>query len=167
MRQYTVMRVLLILVTVLGGSFAADSLDSAGRPAVEQDRTPGLSLAVVRGGRIVRTAAYGYANLEWQSPVTVDTKFEIASISKMFAGAAARILIEEGRLDLEDPIAKYFDGTPTAWRGIRVWHLVTMSSGLPEDFASDLIPYNADVITPNDDASMLRAFFGLKMAAGV
>ena len=142
-------------------------LNAALRSRIAEDHVPGLAFAVVQGGRIVRTGAYGLANLEWKQPVSIHTRFEIASISKMFAGAAARMLIEDGKLDPEDSVASYFHGVPDAWREMKVRHLITMSSGLPEDFASDLIPYDQDVVTPYDDASMLRAFFALKMTAPV
>jgi CubicO group peptidase (beta-lactamase class C family) len=157
----------LLLCVSLGAASAADSIDATIQRAMTREGVPGLSLAVVRHGVIVRTGAYGYANLEWKTRVSDETKFEIASISKMFAGAAARILIEERRLDPEDPMSKYFADLPPSWTGMKVRHLITMSSGLPEDFASDLIPYDSDVTTPYDDASMLRAFFTLKMPAAV
>ncbi len=157
--------ILPLLVVAVGAAAARDSLDTAIRTAMTRERVPGLSFAVVRHGRIVRQGAYGYANLEWNTPVTSRTRFEIASLSKMFVGAAARTLIEEGRLDPEAAVDRYFQGVPESWHAMKVRHLMTMSSGLPEDFASDLIPYNQDVTTPYDDASMLRAFFSLKMLA--
>lgn len=156
----------IVALTFSLGSAVVD-VDSAIRRQMAREHVPGLSLAVVRHGRIVRTGAYGLANLEWKVPVTTQTEFEVASISKMFAGAAVRILVEERKLDPEDPVGKYFEGLPATWNGMRLRHLITMSSGLPEDFASDLIPYDQDVTTPYDDASMLRAFFTLKMAAPV
>ncbi len=161
--------VLMSAVVACCTAFAGggDTLDSQIRHQLETDRVPGLSFAVVRGGRIVRTGSYGYANLEWKAAVSPHTKFEIASISKMFAGAAARILIEEGKLDPESSIEGFFHGVPASWNGMKVRHLITMSSGLPEDFASELIPYDRDVTTTFDDASMMRAFFTLKMAAPV
>jgi CubicO group peptidase (beta-lactamase class C family) len=143
----------------------ADVLDSRIQQLMKTERVPGLSLAVVRHGRIVRAGGYGLANLEWKTPVTADTRFEVASISKMFAGAAVRILVEEGRVDLEDSIAKYFEGAPSTWAGMKVRHLIMMSSGLGEDWGTDLIPYDQDVDTPYTDASMLRAFFAMKMDA--
>src|SRR5689334_18964541 len=95
----------LALALVIGPQ--ADALDSGIQQLMKAEHVPGLSFAVVRHGRIVRTGGYGLANLEWKAPVTADTKFEAASISKMFAGGAVRILVEEGRVDPEDAIAKY------------------------------------------------------------
>jgi CubicO group peptidase (beta-lactamase class C family) len=159
--------VLAACLALVGVASSPDRLDRAIRAEMSREHVPGLTFAVVRHGRVVRTGAYGYANLEWRTPATVDTKFEIASISKMFVGAAVRLLVEAGSLDPEDPVSKYLGPLPDAWRGMKVRHLITMSSGLPEDFASELIPYDQDVTTPYDDASMVRAFFTLKMPAGV
>ena len=155
------------LVCSVGFTATHANLDAAIRTLMGTERVPGLSFAVVRGGRIVRTGSYGFANLEWKTPVSVHTKFEIASISKMFAGAAARILIEDGKLDPESPVGAYFHGIPDSWRGMKVRHLITMSSGLPEDFGNDTIPYDQDVATIFDDASMVRSFFNLEMPSPV
>jgi CubicO group peptidase (beta-lactamase class C family) len=130
-----------------------------------RQQIPGLSLAVVRKGEIVRLSAYGFGDLEWRAKATLDTRFEIASMSKMFTGAAARILMDEGKFDLEAPVSSYFADLPESWRTMRVRHLVTMSSGLPEDWGGDLIPYNRDVVDTYDDASMVKAFTTLKMEA--
>jgi CubicO group peptidase (beta-lactamase class C family) len=110
---------------------SADELDRAIEAEMARQQVPGLTLAVVRQGRIVRLGAHGFGDLEWRARATPDTRFEIASISKMFTGAAVRILMDEGRLDLETPIQRYFDGLPDSWAGMKVRHLLTMSTGLP------------------------------------
>jgi CubicO group peptidase (beta-lactamase class C family) len=149
------------------GVVTADDLDRALVAEMSAQQVPGLTFAVVRGGQIARTGAYGYANLEWKAAATTDTRFEIASVSKMFTGAAARLLIEEGRLDPEAPVARYLDGMPDAWATMRVRHLLTMSTGLPDDWGGDLIPYDAEVATAYDDAAMLRAFTNLRPEAPI
>lgn len=65
---------------------------------------PGCALDVRRGGTIVETAVTGSANLENAAPITVDTVFEIGSVSKQFVGAGLAILAEQGRLRMDDPI---------------------------------------------------------------
>ena len=144
-----------------------DSLDRAIRSEMAHQQIPGLSFAVVQHGRIVRLGAYGYGNLEWKTPVTRATRFEIASMSKMFTGTATRLLVDEGRLDLEAPLTQFFAGLPDSWRDMKVRHLVTMSAGIPEDWGGELIPYNADVTTPYSDSSMLRAHAGLPLTSAV
>jgi len=149
------------------GYSQGDDLDRDIQRIMAESKVPGLSLAVLKHGKIVRLSAYGYASLEWKAKTTPDTRFEIASMSKMFTGAAARILIEEGKLSLEDPLEKYFGTLPESWKGTKVRHLVTMSNGIPDDWGTELIPYSADVTTQYDDASMLKAFQGIPLAAPV
>jgi CubicO group peptidase (beta-lactamase class C family) len=145
----------------------ADTLDRQIRAAMDRDGVPALTLAVVRHGRIVRIGAYGYGDLEWKTKATPETRFEIASVSKMFVGAVIRMLIDEGKLDPEDLVSKYLSGLPDSWNTMRIRHLLTMSSGLPEDWGSEAIPYDDDVVTHYDDASMLKAFTILKLKAPV
>ncbi len=156
---------LALASSTLSSRAGADELDRAIEAEMARQQVAGLTLAIVRNGEIVRLGAYGYGDLEWRSKASPDTRFEIASMSKMFTGAAVRILMDEGRLDPETAVSRYFDALPDSWTGIKVRHLVTMSTGLPEDWGGDLIPYDTDVTTAYDDASMLRAFTTLKMEA--
>src|SRR2546423_988658 len=156
-RTRTMRRLLLLLLFV--PLFArADDLAVAIENQMRQDGVPGLTFAVVRNGEIVRMGAYGFGNLEWQARATDDTRFEVASVSKMIAGAAIRILIEENKVDPETPVNRYLEGLPSSWSTMKVRHLITMSSGLPEDFGSAAIPYNAEVCTPADDTSLIKEF---------
>jgi CubicO group peptidase (beta-lactamase class C family) len=152
------MRRLLLLLLFVPLFARADDLDVAIENQMRQDGVPGLTFAVVRNGEIVRMGAYGLGNLEWQARATDDTRFEVASVSKMIAGAAIRILIEENKVDPETPVNRYLEGLPSSWSTMKVRHLITMSSGLPEDFGSAAIPYNAEVCTPADDTSLIKEF---------
>jgi CubicO group peptidase (beta-lactamase class C family) len=69
-------------------------------------------VAVASRGRIVHLKAYGLANVELNVPVTDSTVFEIGSISKQFVSAAALLLVEEGKLGLDDPIHRYLPDLP-------------------------------------------------------
>jgi CubicO group peptidase (beta-lactamase class C family) len=144
-----------------------DTLDQKIQQEMARQNVPGLTLAIVNHGKIARLSAYGYADLEWHAKTTNNTRFEIASISKMFTGAAARILIEQGKLDPDDVVSKYLDNTPESWKTLKVRHLLTMSTGLDEDWGSDLIPYNADVTTPTNNVDMSKMFFQMKPVAPI
>jgi CubicO group peptidase (beta-lactamase class C family) len=143
-----------------------DYLDVAIKSEMAREGVPGLTYAVVQHGKISKLGALGYGNLEWQARATNDTKFEVASVSKMIAGTAIRILIEEGKVGLDDPISKYLN-VPLAWQGMTVRNLETMSSGFPEDWGGPTIPYDKDVVTPDDDESLLKSFETLKMVAPI
>ena len=91
---------------------------------------PGAAVAVVDDGAIVFQRAYGVANLETDTPMTTRSIFEIASLTKQFTAAAVMMLVEEGKLRLDDPISQYVEGTPPAWQRITLRHLLTHTSGL-------------------------------------
>jgi D-alanyl-D-alanine carboxypeptidase len=96
--------------------------------------SPGLTLALANTDGSVRTAAFGFSDLETKVPVTPDLLFEIGSISKSFVALTLLQLREEGKLDLELPILEYLPWLPIEanYGAITVHHLLTHSSGLPD-----------------------------------
>ena len=72
---------------------------------------PGLSVAVVRDRELILARGLGYADLERQIPATAETTYNIASVSKPISAVVALKLAEEGKLDLDRPIAEYSDWT--------------------------------------------------------
>ena len=80
-----------MVLAVLGRSVAADPADELLRAEMTSHRIPGAALTVIKDGKIIKTAAYGLANLELNVPVTTNTVFEIGSVTKQFT--AARILL--------------------------------------------------------------------------
>jgi len=159
----TKMRCLLIILALVPLFARADELDLAIKNEMQHQGVPGLTFAVVRNQEIVRLGAYGLGNLEWNAAATNETRFEVASVSKMVDGAAIRLLVEEGKVDPAASVTDYLDGLPPSWSAMKVRHLITMSSGLPEDFGSAAIPYDAEVCAPADDASLMKEFATLPM----
>jgi CubicO group peptidase (beta-lactamase class C family) len=90
---------------------------------------PGLALAVVRDGKVLITRGYGYANLEHKVPITPSTVFDVASVSKQFAGLAAAMLITEGRVKLTDDIRTYVPELAKLERPVTIDHLLHHTSG--------------------------------------
>jgi hypothetical protein len=70
---------------------------------------------MLRDGRLVMATGYGLANVGLGVPVHVATIFQSRSIGKQFTAAAVMLLVEEGKLGLDDPIGKYLDRAPEAW----------------------------------------------------
>lgn len=128
--QTAALAVALGLMTVTG--VRADPVDDAVARFMDAGHIPGVAVAVVDSGRIVRLQGYGQANLEWPSAVTPDTPFQTASASKIFAGVVLMRLVEQGVLSLDDPISLYFEGAPESWSRITVRHLAGHVSGLAE-----------------------------------
>src|ERR1035438_4726412 len=92
--------------------------------------TPGCVLAVMKDGRVIHERASGIANLELGIPLTRRSVLEIASASKMFTALAVLLLEQDGKLSLNDPIAKFIPGLPAYAQRITIRHLLGHTSGL-------------------------------------
>ena len=112
-------------------------IDSAIRAAMHARKIPGLQVAVVKYGLTLKKANYGFANLEYRVPVTDSTLFSIASMSKAFTCAGILLLMEDGRLGIDDPLGKYFDSLPASWNGITIRRLMNHTAGLRDDWDED------------------------------
>jgi CubicO group peptidase (beta-lactamase class C family) len=88
---------------------------------------------VAEKGRVILKKGYGFANREAGVPFGVDTVTSVGSITKQFTGAAILKLEMQGRLRVEDPIAKYLPGVPADKRGITIHHLLTHTAGFSGD----------------------------------
>ena len=141
MKRYRPTFLLLIFFSLFGNSVTVlaqgEKVDEFIRSEMEKQRIPGLAIAVVRNGEITKVQGYGFANVEHNVPVKPETIFQSGSVGKQFTAMAAMILVEDGKLNLDDKISKYFEGTPEAWKEITVRHLLTHTAGTtdyPRDF---------------------------------
>ena len=140
-----------VVVALLIGSGApiavkADKIDDYVSAQMRQLQIPGLSLAIVRDGRIAKAQGYGFANLELKARATKETVYEIGSNTKQFTAAAIMMLVEDGKVHLEDTITKYFPEAPEAWHGITIRHLLSHTSGIQNHVA---VPHWLDVFRTN------------------
>ncbi|HET7456277.1 MAG TPA: serine hydrolase domain-containing protein [Gemmatimonadaceae bacterium] len=93
---------------------------------------PGVSIAVVRGGRdTVVAKGYGLADIENAVPVTAQSVFEIGSVTKQFTSSLVMRLVERGELSLDDSLGALLPTVPPAWRGVRLRQLLNHTSGIP------------------------------------
>jgi CubicO group peptidase (beta-lactamase class C family) len=99
--------------------------------------SPGIAILVMQDGEVLLRQCYGMANLEHKVPITPDTVFDIASVSKQFCGMAVAMLIEQGKIALQDDIRKYIPELPEFGHTITVDHLVHHTSGI-RDFPATL-----------------------------
>lgn len=91
---------------------------------------PGAVFMATKGGSVVYEKAFGMANLELDVPMQTDNVFEIGSMTKQFTAVAILMLMEEGKLKLEDDITKYIPDYPTQGHTITIHHLLTHTSGI-------------------------------------
>ncbi|HEX3102739.1 MAG TPA: serine hydrolase domain-containing protein [Pyrinomonadaceae bacterium] len=108
----------------------ADNVDDYIQAQMAEHHVPGVAVAVIDKGRVVKIKGYGVASLEFNVPVTDQTAFEIGSVSKQMTAAAIMLLVEEGKVNLDDPVSKYLQNTPDTWKTVTIRHLLTHSSGV-------------------------------------
>ncbi len=160
---------LLLLLTVPGGlgvsSATAAEPDTKTQAAIdalftEYDRwdRPGLSLAVVRDGKLFYARGYGCANLEYSIPITPATIFHVASVSKQFTCFAIVLLAEEGKLSLDDDVRKHLPELPDFGMPVTLRQLMNHTSGVRDQW--ELLALAGwrldDVITRDHIMKMMR-----------
>lgn len=127
----------------------SDKVDDYIKAEIQKRNIPGLALAVVKEGKILKAKGYGMANIELNVPVTTETIFKIGSVSKPIIAMGIMLLIEEGKIGLDDKVSKYLENTPESWKDITIRHLLSHTSGIVREapgFDPAKIQTDADVI---------------------
>jgi CubicO group peptidase (beta-lactamase class C family) len=120
----------LLLSMVSPASARADKVDDYVRAEMLEQKIPGLSIAVVQDGKVVKAQGYGLANVELNVAATPETIYQSGSIGKQFTATLVMMLVEEGKMGLEDPISKYIPDAPAIWKDITLRRLLTHTSGI-------------------------------------
>lgn len=87
---------------------------------------------VARGDEVLFRRVYGMADQRTGTPLELNSRFRLASVSKQFTAAAVLRLQDEGVLSVEDPVCRWIEDCPASWASIRLRHLLAHSSGLPD-----------------------------------
>lgn len=106
---------------------------------------PGAAIIVVKDGRTLLRKGYGLADLELKVPVRPNMMFRLGSVTKQFTAALVMMLVEEGRLALDDEIGKYLPDYPTQGQRITLQHLLAHQSGIKDYTSIQRLLTNADV----------------------
>ena len=139
--------IIFLLTASIGAQ--ADGIDKLIKARMKERRIPGLSLAVIRNGKIIKAKGYGLANVELNVPATPETVYRLASTSKLFIATGIMILVEEGKVSLDDSVSKYLAGTPDTWQKITVRQLLSHTSGVAKEapgYDDFKVQNDADVI---------------------
>lgn len=91
---------------------------------------PGISVAIAERGKVVYSQGFGYRDQERQLAATPETRYRLASISKSVTSVVAMILVERGKLDLNQNLHHYIPKYPRAGRAIKLTHLLSHQSGI-------------------------------------
>lgn len=123
-----------------GISASGDTVDAFINERMRAMQIPGLALAVLKDGQLIKLQAYGAANLETSTPATPESVFMVASLSKAFIATAVLLLQQDGKLSLNDKVSQYIKGLPDGWSNISLLQLLQHTSGLLRD-PGDYHPY--------------------------
>jgi CubicO group peptidase (beta-lactamase class C family) len=113
------------------------------------------SALVAKGDTVLLRKGYGMSDREAGVPYDADTVFSLGSITKQFTAAAILKLEMQGKLQVQDPVARFLPGVPEDKRGITIHQLLTHTSGLDSDFADDFDPVGRDAYVARALASRL------------
>lgn len=127
-------------------SVANAKVDSFLIKKMEELKIPGMAIAIIKDGKIVKKSAYGTANIEWQNKVTGHTNFQIASCTKLLTSTLLLKTIYHKKIDLNESLAKYLDSIPAAWKNIKIKNLISHSSGIPEFYESNTYLPTAQIV---------------------
>jgi len=100
---------------------------------MREKKLTGLSLAVVKDGKVVKATGYGMADIENKVPANAQTVYQIGSVSKQFLSAGIMLLQQGGKLNIADKLSRYIPDVPASWKEITLQRLLNHSAGLPLD----------------------------------
>jgi CubicO group peptidase (beta-lactamase class C family) len=123
---------LLVPARPASAAQAFDEVAQAVRIEMERQKIPGLALLVARNGEPIRAEGYGLANVELNVPVKPETLFQSGSVGKQFTATAVMMLVEAGKLGLNDPLTKFFPRAPAWWGQVTLRELLSHTAGFTD-----------------------------------
>lgn len=132
----------------------ADQIDDYIKSQMQEQHIPGLSVAIVREGHVILAKGYGLANVELNAPATADTVYHLASLTKQFTAAAIMLLVQDGKLGLDNKINRYLENAPANWQEVTVRQLLTHTSGI-KDHLNEMSAHAEEGTTPADMIAVL------------
>lgn len=145
--------VILLLLLPAGLYAQKDRIDTFIENTMARQQIVGLAVGVIKDGKVVKAKGYGHANLEFNIPVTTNTVFKLGSVSKHIIAVAIMKLIQEGKLQLDDPVIKFYPDAPSHWSAITIRHLLNHTSGLIRESP------DFDAMATQSDSLLIRAAY--------
>ena len=145
------------LICAVPGRLAADEVDDLVESTRQRQQIPGLAVLVVHHGKTVKAQGYGLANVEHQVPVTPETVFQSGSMGKQFTATAVMMLVEEGKIGLDDSIRRHLAKAPDSWEPMTVRHLLSHESGLGD------YPFGFNMRRDYTEEQLLEVIFKSKL----
>jgi len=154
----TLFAVFLATVLVCAQNSPDAAVDQYIHSEMTNRKIPGLALLVARDGKIVRAQGYGLSNVELQVQVKPETIFQSGSIGKQFTATAVMMLVEEGKVHLDDPLTAYFKDARASWKQVTVRQLLSHTGGFTD------YPRNFDFRRDYTEDQLLKIVEGLPLA---
>src|SRR5580704_10768322 len=154
----------MVALVVVGEAFcqtsgsARDEVAQYVKTEMALQHIPGVALLVSRNGKPVWAQGFGFSNVELQVPVKPETLFQSGSVGKQFTATAIMMLVEEGKISLDDSITKYFPEAPASWRPVTVRHLLSHTGGFTD------YPKNFDFRKDYTEADLLKVVYAIPLA---
>jgi CubicO group peptidase (beta-lactamase class C family) len=158
------LRLLVVALVLPGSAFSQtsgltpDTVAQYVQAEMARQHIPGLALLVSRNGEPVRAQGFGLSNVELQVPVKPVTLFQSGSMGKQFAATAIMMLVEEGKISLDDSITKYFPEAPATWKPVTVRHLLSHTGGFTD------YPKNFDFRKDRSEDELLKIVEAIPLA---
>lgn len=154
-------RSLLCIAICLCPISALTGTQTAVDKVVEQWRAvnhvPAISIAVVRKGKPVLEKGYGIANLEWSTPASATTVYQLASLTKQFTASAVMLLVESHALSLDSKVIEILPEAPESWKTITVRHLLNHTSGIKNYSTAEIASNPRKDYTKQDILTLIAA----------
>ena len=119
-----------ILILLGAVVLQAQDIDGVVKSQMQTLHIPGASVAVIKDGVLVKAEGYGIADMEHGIAARPDTVYKIGSTSKQFIAAGIMLLVQDGKVAVDDKVTKYLSDAPATWQSITLRHLLTHTSGL-------------------------------------
>lgn len=111
---------------------SAHEVDDVVTALMKEQHIPGAAITILKDGKPLYTSAYGFSNLETKTPATTASVFQSGSVGKMFTASAIILLVQDGKLKLDDPISPYFPEAKGMWDGVTIRQVMLQRSGIPD-----------------------------------
>jgi CubicO group peptidase (beta-lactamase class C family) len=118
----------VLLAQLCLASASADTVDHIVMAEMQRQHSPAVAVALVKNGRPLKVAGYGLANVELQAKVTPTTFFQTASMGKQFVAALVLLLVNDGKLKLDETLPTYLPNAPPAWHSMTIRQLLNHTS---------------------------------------
>src|SRR5258708_11776946 len=122
----------------LPAKFDVKAIDECLEAQIKQNGYVGLSVAIVRDGKVVLAKGYGKRSLKPATPVETSTAFAAGSVTKQFTAACIFLLAEDGKLSVRDPVSKWYPNLTKA-KEITLYDLMNHSTGYPDYYPLDFV----------------------------